>query len=928
MSSAQSPGPDVRTVPAPPPATDDLDGRLILRDGSVASVRIAGPGDRDAVRAFFHHLSPESKQKRFFSAGDPSDQLIDSMSGSTSDGRELTLVVSRRVDGEDCLVAVASYIAITNVAAEVAFAVDDRFHGKGLAMLLLERLAALAAGRGFQSFHATTLGDNMAMREVFRDSGFEIRSRSQAGIVDLQLSISPSAESVASAERRRKLATAASLQPILAPRAVAVIGASRDATKMGARILKSLRSAGFPGPIYPIHPHASEVGGLPAFLSARHLPTPADLAIIAVPPDSVPAAVDDCAAAGVRGLVVVTAGYAEIGAEGRTRQQRLLEKVRGYGMRMVGPNCMGVLNTDPAIQLNASFSPVFPPAGHIAFSSQSGALGIAILRLAEERGVGLSAFVSVGNKADVSSNDLLEYWEDDPHTRVILLYLESFGNPRRFARLARRVGRSKPIIALKAGRTRAGSRAAGSHTAALAASDLAVDALFHQAGVIRADTIDEMFDIAACLDAQPLPRGTRVGVITNAGGPGILAVDACEAAGLTVVEFSASTRARLQTFLPSTASIGNPVDMVASAGPDAYRAAIEAVLASDDIDALLVIYTPVDPSRSEEILSAIQDAVTNARAAGVSDKPILASVMAGTPGRASLKTSTEVIPTYTFPENAVRALGKIAAYATWRAQPAGLFWGFDDINLEKVREICRAAVASGGGWLTDRDTWDVLHAFAMPVAVHSLAQTADDAVALASVIGFPVAAKLASTKATHKTELGVVRLNLTSAADVRTAFAEITARAVEALGKEAIDGIVIQPMINGGVETIVGIAHDPVFGPLVAFGIGGVNVEVFGDVRFRVAPLTDRDADAVLHEIKGLPLLTGHRGSAPVDMEALRDVLLRVSRLAEDVPEIEELDLNPTIALGPGQGCRIVDARIRVAAPRHTGGPGKTGGAS
>ena len=928
MHSLRSPGPDVRNVPASSPATDDLGGlRLVLRDGSVASIRTAGPEDRDAIRRFFHHLSPESKQKRFFSGGDPSDLLIDRVSESSADGRELTLVVSRQVDGEDCLVAVATYIAITNVAAEVAFAVDDRFHGKGLATLLLEQLAAFAAGRGFRSFHATTLVDNSAMLDVFRDSGFEIRARSDAGVVDLQLSISPSAESVASAERRRKLATIESLRPMLAPRAVAVIGASRNATKMGARILASLQSAGFAGPIYPVHPRAAELGGLPAFPSARHLPTTADLAIIAVPPGAVPAAVDDCAAAGVRGLVVITAGYAEVGPEGRALQKRLLEKVRGYGMRMVGPNCMGVLNTDPAVRLNASFSPVFPPTGHIALSSQSGALGIAILQLAEERGVGLSAFASVGNKADVSSNDLLEYWEDDPHTRVILLYLESFGNPRRFTRLARRVGRSKPIIALKAGRTRAGSRAAGSHTAALAASDLAVDALFHQSGVIRADTIDEMFDIAVCLDAQPLPHGTRVGVITNAGGPGILAVDACEAAGLNVVEFSPSTRARLQSFLPTTASIGNPVDMVASAGPDAYRAAIEAVLASDDVDALLVIFTPVDPTRSDEILSAIEDAVEHARAAGVGDKPILASVVAGTHGRASLKTSTERIPTYTFPENAVRALGKVAAYATWRSQPAGLFWGFDDIDLEKARGICRTAATSGGGWLTDRDTWDVLHAFAMPVAVHSLAKTADDAVALASVIGFPVAAKLASTKATHKTELGVVRLNLASAAEVRAAFSEITARASETLGAEAIDGIVIQPMINGGVETIVGIAHDPVFGPLVAFGIGGVNVEVFGDVRFRVAPLTDRDADDLLHEIKGLPLLTGHRGRAPADMDALRDVLLRVSRLAEDVPEIAELDLNPIIALGPGQGCRIVDARIRVAVPRLTGGRGETGSA-
>jgi acyl-CoA synthetase (NDP forming) len=625
--------------------------------------------------------------------------------------------------------------------------------------------------------------------------------------------------------------------------------------------------------------------------------------------------VDDCAAAGVKSLVVITAGFAEIGAEGRARQDALVEKARGYGMRMVGPNCMGLLNMNPELRLNASFSPILPPAGHVALSSQSGALGIAILGLAAERHVGLSTFVSVGNKADVSGNDLLEYWEDDPGTRVILLYLESFGNPRRFTRIARRVARSKPIVALKAGRTRAGSRAAGSHTAALAASDAGVEALFHQSGVIRAETIDEMFDLAALLDAQPLPPGFRVAVVTNAGGPGILAVDACEAAGLAVAEFSPDTQDRLRAFLPETASVANPVDMVASAGPAEYGAAIEAALISSDADALIVLFTPIDPSRSTEIVAAIQEGVARARAAGATGKPVLACVMGD--AHASLGAGAERIPIYAFPENAVRALGKVAAYAAWRRRPAGLFWGFDDIHLDEARAICRHALAERGDtWLTDQETWSVLHAFAMPAAVRRLCTTADDAAAFAAVIGFPVAAKLASTSVQHKTELGGVRLNLMTQQDVRGAFADIIARAAEAVGAAAIDGVVIQPMITGGVETIVGIAHDPVFGPLVAFGIGGVNVEVLGDVRFRIAPLTDHDADDLLHEIRGFRLLKGHRGRPPVDMEALHDVLLRVSRLAEEVPEISELDLNPVIALDAGKGCRIVDARIKVASRR------------
>jgi acyl-CoA synthetase (NDP forming) len=552
-------------------------------------------------------------------------------------------------------------------------------------------------------------------------------------------------------------------------------------------------------------------------------------------------------------------------------------------------------------------------------SSQSGALGIAILRLAAERHVGLSSFVSVGNKADVSSNDLLEYWETDPRTRVILLYLESFGNPRRFARLARRLARQKPIVALKGGRSHAGSRAAGSHTAALAATDAAVDALFRQTGVIRADTIDEMFDIAACLDAQPLPAGARVAIVTNAGGPGILAADACDAAGLDIAEFGPDVQQSLHAFLPPTACVKNPIDLVASAGAGEYRQAIQTALAAPEVDALIVVFTPVDASTSEEILAAIRDGIAAARTRGATGKPVLACLMSDAAARQPLRVDGETIPAYTFPENAARALGKVAAYAAWRRRPAGLFWTFEDIHPGDARDICRNALARGDQWLNDHDIWGVLTAFGFPVAVHKLARTADEAVAFASVIGFPVAAKLASTKVTHKTDLGVVRLNLRSPDEVRAAFADIFALASGAVGVDGIEGVLIQPMICGGIETLLGITHDPLFGPLVAFGMGGINVEVLRDVRFRVAPLTDQDADELLREVRGFPLLTGYRGRAAADVDALREALLRMSCLAAQVPEIAELDLNPVIALAAGAGCRVIDARIKVALPTaHT----------
>ncbi len=934
----------MRPVTPALPAVDQIDSpRLILRDGTVASLSVATAADRDAIRAFFHELSPESRRRRFFTPAMPTEALIARLADSSDPSIALTLLVQRFQPaaaaagapaapdvprGENVRpVAIASYFAERGRVAEVAFAVADDFQGKGLATMLLERLAVLASQYGFEKFQASTLAENVPMLEVFRDSGFEIRSKTSAGVVDLQLSLTPSADGVRRAEIRDRTATALSLGPMLAPRGVAVIGASREPGSIGRRVLDALRHGGFTGPIHPVNPNVAAIDGLPCYSSARSLPAGVDLAVVAVPAPAVLQVVDDCAAAQVKSLVVISAGFAEAGEGGRALQRQLVERVRNHGMRMVGPNCMGIVNAALEVRLNASFSPLMPPAGRVSLMSQSGALGIAILQLARERQVGLSTFISVGNKADVSGNDLLQYWESDRDTAVILMYLESFGNPRRFARIARRVGRTKPIVAVKAGRTRAGSRAAGSHTAALAASDVAVNALFHQCGVIRADTIDEMFDVAACLDAQPLPEGRRVGIVTNAGGPGILAVDACEAAGLSVVEFSEATRARLSAFLPPEASIGNPVDMIASAGADEYRRAIEAVMTSPDVDAAIVIFTPVDAKTADQILAAIRAGIAAGRRGGARHKPVLACVMAEPGVLAPLEivepdapgALPERVPAYTFPENAARALGKVAAYASWRREPPGLFWSFDDVHAGDARDVCAAVLdARGDDWLTAEETRRVLNAFGLPLLPTVLARSADDAAALAAVFGLPVVAKVQSRMLLHKSDIGAVRVGLASERAVRAAFKELSAMAAAngVDGSSECDGVVLQPMIAGGVETMIGITDDPLFGPLVGFGMGGVHVEVLGDVQFRVAPLTDRDADELLHGIRGSRLLQGYRGHPPADIDALRELLLRVARLAEEVPEIAELDLNPVIALPPGNGCRIVDARIRVAARR------------
>jgi acetyl coenzyme A synthetase (ADP forming)-like protein len=906
----------MHTVSGPLPAAEEIGTpRVVLRDGSVATIRRADAGDRAALREFFHRLSPESRRNRFFTETEPSTALIDRFCDTSDPGRCVTLLALRYVSDALQPIAVGTYIATTPRIAEVAFAVDDAFHGLGLGTMLLERLAALAVQEGFERFQATTLGDNTAMLEVFRESGFEIRAKSAAGCVDVQLSLASSDRAVARAEERHRLATAASLQPLMQPRAVAVVGASRDVTSIGRRVFDAIRTGGFRGSVFPVNPAADSLDGARCFGSVRDLPPGVDLAVIAVPREKVLGVVDDCAAAHIPGVVLITAGFAEAGDSGRALQRQILERVRGYGMRMVGPNCMGLLNANAHVRLNASFSALMPAPGQVGLSSQSGALGLAILELAARRHVGLSTFISVGNKADVSGNDLLQYWESDPNTSVILLYLESFGNPRRFARLARRIGRSKPIVAIKAGRTRAGSRAARSHTAALTADDSAVAALFQQSGVIRAETIDEMFDVAACLDAQPLPAGRRVAVITNAGGPGILAVDACEANGLAVVEFSAGTAARLAEFLPPEASLRNPVDMVASAGPDQYRRTIETVLSSSDADALIVVFTPVDPRGATDIVEAIRDGIAAGRAAGATAKPVLLCMMADGGHVEPLQVGGERVPAYAFPENAARALAKIAAYAEWRAQPPGLFWGFDDIRSGEARSVCREAITTrGGGWLTAEETTRVLNAFGLPLVPTIVTRTADDAAAVARVVGFPVVAKLQAPNVIHKSDVGGVKLGLRSENEVREAFADLAQRTRDGGVADADAAVVIQPMIDGGVETIVGATEDPVFGPLVAFGLGGIHVEVLHDVGCRLAPLTDRDADALLHGIRGFKVLEGYRGRPPADVDALRDLLLRIGRLAEELPEVVELDLNPVIALPPGQGCRIVDARIKVGA--------------
>lgn len=694
------------------------------------------------------------------------------------------------------------------------------------------------------------------------------------------------------------------LDALFRPRSVAVIGASRKRASIAGELFHNLLLSGFPGPIYPVNPAARSVQSVRAYPSILDIPDEVDLAVVVVPQRVAMKAVEDCAKKGVRGIVLITAGFAEVGPEGRALQQEIARVVRESGMRMLGPNCLGLLNTDPAVRLNATFAPTWPPTGSVAIASQSGALGISLLDYARNLGIGISMFASTGNKADISGNDLLEYWEGDDATRLIVLYLESFGNPVRFMEIARRVSKKKPILVVKSGRTAAGARAASSHTGALAGMDVAVDALLGQAGVIRADTMDELFLLAGLLTNQPVPQGNRVAILTNAGGLGIMASDACESRGLELPELSANTIESLHAFLPRAASIANPVDMLASASAEDYERSLQLLLRDERIDSVIVLFVPALVTEAADMARAV------VRAASGNQKPVLVCPV-GTHGvPEALRILREAkIPTYAFPEDAAVALTHAVRYGQWLKKPAGVVPELSDVSRERARAVLEGRRA---GWLSADEVRALLEAYGIRMPRSRVVRSAGEAEEAARAFGGKVAVKLVSREIQHKTEVGGVKLGLSTPEEASRAFDEIRA-GLQARGLvDKIDGALVQEMITGGVETYVGSTEAPGFGMLVAFGIGGINVELWKDVVFRVHPLTDLDAREMLEQIRGRALLEGFRGMPPADKEALVSAILRVDRLVGDNPEIRELDINPLVALPPGEGVVAIDARIRI----------------
>ena len=885
---------------------------VLLKDGSKMLLRPIRRDDTEAWLAFLSGISPRTKYLRFHSL--PKLTMEDAVRFCTVDyTNTFAFVAEVHGDNRQDIVAIGRYIRLPKKSsAEIAFLIDDAHRGKGIGTRLMESLANVARENGIDTFEAEVLAENKEMMTVFRDYGFHIASELQEGVYHVRVPIARTKRVLKKEEERERISTVASIRSLLFPKSVAVIGASTKPGTIGYLLFRCLMENRFSGVVYPINSRAEAVQSVRAYPSVLDVPGDVDLAIIAVPAAVVAKVADECGRKGVRSLVVISDGFKERGPEGARRERELRDITLGHGMRLVGPNCMGIMNTDTAVNLNATFSPVYPPPGNVAFLSQSGGLGLAILDYARNLNMGISSFLSVGNRADISANDLLQFWEQDQATRVILLYLESFGNPRNFAPIARRVSATKPIVVVKSGSSAAGSRAASSHTGALATSEVATDALFRQAGIIRMNTLEELFDVATLLSNQPVPRGRRVTIVTNGGGPGILAADACEDHGLLLPEFSPEMVAEIRSVTKRDIGIHNPLDLTGGATEGEYEGVLKLLARDKNTDAVIVIFVPpviVSPGAIEDVIRRVAPVFLRQR------KPMLACFMGQRGFKAKLAFKEKFVPSYPFPESAVLALGRAAEYGEWLGKPKGVIPQIRGVKHDRARGIVERAMTRSAQrplWLSPQEIHDLLSCYGIRLAQTIVSKTAAEAAAAASKVGFPVAVKLDSPTITHKTDVGGVKLNLKSEKEVAKAFNAIRARLSKMGREKEMDGVMVQHMVTGGTEAIVGVTQDPSFGPLIMFGLGGIYAEMIKDVAVKLHPLTDIDARELVSSIKMRKLFEGFRGAPPADIASIEDLLLRLSAMIEDSPQIAELDFNPVEVMPQGEGYWVVDARIMV----------------
>ncbi len=692
------------------------------------------------------------------------------------------------------------------------------------------------------------------------------------------------------------------------PHSIAIVGASRKEGSLGRVFFDSLLKYHYSGKVYPVNPKAPDIDGVPCFASVGELPEVPDVAVILVRKDLAIEAVKECGEQGIKNIIMITAGFREVGGEGIKREKQLMKVVRRYDMKMIGPNCMGIINTHPAVSMNASFSPTEPYVGNVAFVSQSGALGVAVLEMCKALRLGFSIFVSEGNKADLADSDFLEYLENHEETTVVTLYQESIEEAERFRKIAASLSRRKPVIAVKAGRSQSGAKAASSHTGALASSDLATEALFKQCGILRAESIEELFELSLAFSNQPIPSGSRLAVITNAGGPAILATDAIERNGLQMASLSAKTRGSLRGFLPEEAAVHNPVDMIASANEQTYRDTLKVVMKDDGVDAILIIIVRPPVNTTPRMIA---EGFKELLAQG-SQKPLFVVLMAQHDESCGLEIFQELkLPVYAYPESAARSIATMIKYKEWKSKPAGKVRKFK-VDKGSLLQIFEAAAADRREYLRTSEIQAILGAYEFPLPFSRIVQSKEEAVEIFRSLGKPLVLKVESDDIIHKSDIGGVRVNLNSPEAIGQAFDEIMANSLRVTGGERIVGVLVQEMISGGREVALGMNRDPNYGPMIMFGMGGIFIEVFKDVSFRIAPLTDRDATEMVREIRGYPVLEGIRGEKAVDFDLLTDTIQRVSQLALDWPQIIEMDLNPFVISPQSENCKIVDARIRI----------------
>ncbi|TXL63321.1 GNAT family N-acetyltransferase [Aeromicrobium terrae] len=842
------------------------------------------PDDADNLIAFYSRVSDESKYFRFF-APYPKLSAKDVKRFTTVDhDRRVAFVVTLH----DEIIAVGRYEAESEDEAEVAFLVEDAHQGRGVGQLLLEHLAQAGRERGIRRFTADVLPANARMLQIFREMGYHVDGMVEEGVQRLAFRIDPTDSAMGVMRAREQRAEAASIERIFTARSIAVVGASRRQDSIGLTMVRNLVLGGYHGSVYAVNSSAEAVSGLPSYKSVQDVPDEIDLAIVAVPSESVADVVLDCAAKGVHGLIVISAGFADVGPEGRKRQRALVNLSRSYGLRLIGPNCLGVINTAPEVQLNASLAPFMPPQGRVGFFCQSGALGTAILESVARRGLGLSTFVSAGNRADVSGNDLLQYWQEDDATEVVLLYLESIGNPRKFSRIARRVSMSKPIVAVKSGRSTQGVPV-GHAVKRSAAPQAAVDAMFRQAGVIQVDTLDEMFDVAQLLAHQPLPSGNRIAVVGNSDAMALLIMDAATEAGLQTAE---------------------PVSLGAEAGADDFEVAIETALASPDVDAIMVVYIPPLNTSGEEVANVL------AAVGEQSDKPIVSTFL-GTEGVPELLRVTDLaggsagrgsVPSYAAPESAVRALARVVGYAEWAARDHGEFRTFLEHRTGDARALVRQVLAAAprGALLSTEQVHALLACYGIDLWTWINVHSREEAIAAGEKLGWDVVLKAGSEHLRARPDLAHVWRGITGPDSMGEAWDSLTSWT----GMRAETQFFVQRSAPDGIPVSFSVTEDPLFGPLVSFGLAGAPSELLGDRSYGIPPLTDVDAAEMISGLGAAPLLYGYRGSDPVDVDAVRDVILRLAAMKDDLPEIAELDLEPVL-VGPGT-LAAVSARAKV----------------